>query len=496
MYKKFFSLIGLAVMLTSVAVAQQGDYPAPRYPEFKEHYRDEELLNIARVVVRKPSLGPNPGDYQGRDASNLQNIGYNIQSGEKVLVAVPRSFEPRVLNAIVSAIKEAGGRVDVLITHTGPIGPARDGAAEARRLATRERGGMRRFTPTDVMQVTEMGNYQILIHGITGRRPINIPFRWEFIPWNTMDKFVTGIADYPYELQELLDQKVWDALLKAKRVRVTDPEGTDISWSASKEGFEEAGARKRFGIAIRGHVGLWPNNYFPEAQAPDAEGVIAGTINHSGVFPHVKVYLKNHTVTKIEGGGAYGEFWKIVLEKYKDVTWPMHPGAGMGWLREAAVGTNPKTTRIINVMEQSLGMSWDTNKSGVIHWGIGVLGVGQGELGREELYAYAVEEELHLSHLHIHSYFATVEVETEDGEKIVVIDRGRLTALDDPEVRRVAAKYGDPDELLRVNWIPAVPGINAPGDYMENYGVNPAFWIREEQRNAYDKDIMESYLLH
>ena len=32
--------------------------------------------------------------------------------------------------------------------------------------------------------------------------------------------------------------------------------------------------------------------------------------------------------------------------------------------------------------------------------------------------------------------------------------RGHLTVLDDPEVRRVAAKYGDPDELLREDWIP------------------------------------------
>ena len=499
MYRKFLSLIGWVLVFNTVVLAQQsmnpGAYPAPRYPEFKKHYSDEELLAIARVVVRKPALGPGAGNYQGRDASNLQNIGYNIQSGEKVLVAVPRSFEPRVLNAIVAAIREAGGKVDVLLTHTDPIGPARDGASEARWLAMRERGAPRGFSPTDVMKVAETGNYQILIHGITGRRPINIPFKWEFIPWNTLDKFVTGIADYPYELQELLDQKVWDALLKAKRVRVTDPEGTDISWSASREGFEEAGARKRFGIAIRGHVGLWPNNFFPKAQAPDAEGVIAGTINHSGVFPHVKVYLKEHSVTKIEGGGAYGEFWKTALEKYKNVTWPMHPGAGMGWLREAAVGTNPKATRMINVMEQDLRMSWDTNRTGVIHWGIGILGVGQGEPGREELLDFAVEEEMHLSHLHIHSYFPTVEVETEDGQKILVIDKGRLTALDDPEVRRIAAKYGDPDELLSENWIPALPGVNVPGDYMNDYGRNPAYWIREEHRNAYEQDIMESYLL-
>jgi hypothetical protein len=46
-------------------------------------------------------------------------------------------------------------------------------------------------------------------------------------------------------------------------------------------------------------------------------------------------------------------------------------------------------------------------------------------------------------------YYVTFEV---DGEKLV--DRGHLTVLDDPEVRRVAAKYGDPDELLREDWIP------------------------------------------
>jgi len=30
----------------------------------------------------------------------------------------------------------------------------------------------------------------------------------------------------------------------------------------------------------------------------------------------------------------------------------------------------------------------------------------------------------------------------------VIIDRGRLKALDDPEVRQLASKYGDPDRML------------------------------------------------
>ncbi len=66
------------------------------------------------------------------------------------------------------------------------------------------------------------------------------------------------------------------------------------------------------------------------------------------------------------------------------------------------------------------------------------------------------------------------------GEWIKIIDRGRITILDDPEVRKVAAKYGDRDELLKEEWFPAIPGINYPGDYMRDYGQDPASWVKKE----------------
>ncbi|MFT5132262.1 MAG: hypothetical protein ACI9SC_000727 [Gammaproteobacteria bacterium] len=34
------------------------------------------------------------------------------------------------------------------------------------------------------------------------------------------------------------------------------------------------------------------------------------------------------------------------------------------------------------------------------------------------------------------------------------VDRGQLVALDDPEIREIAAKYRDPDKLLRPVWTP------------------------------------------
>jgi hypothetical protein len=58
---------------------------------------------------------------------------------------------------------------------------------------------------------------------------------------------------------------------------------------------------------------------------------------------------------------------------------------------------------------------------------------------------------------HMDTYFNTLVT-----DKGTVVENGHLTALDDPRVRQVASKYGDPDELLKETWIPAVSGVNAP----------------------------------
>jgi hypothetical protein len=43
-------------------------------------------------------------------------------------------------------------------------------------------------------------------------------------------------------------------------------------------------------------------------------------------------------------------------------------------------------------------------------------------------------------------------------------------------VRKLAEKYGDPNDLLSEDWIPQIPGITASGSYDE-YAKNPAAWI-------------------
>jgi hypothetical protein len=59
---------------------------------------------------------------------------------------------------------------------------------------------------------------------------------------------------------------------------------------------------------------------------------------------------------------------------------------------------------------------------------------------------------------------------------VPVIEGGRLSAYDDPDVRDLAAQHGDPDVLLRDDWVPDIPGVTVPGDYAE-YARDPATWV-------------------
>ena len=58
-----------------------------------------------------------------------------------------------------------------------------------------------------------------------------------------------------------------------------------------------------------------------------------------------------------------------------------------------------------------------------------------------------------------------MDVTTKKGETIRVINNGRLTVLDDPEVRKLAARYDDPDKILGEDWIPKIPGVSMEGSY-------------------------------
>ena len=60
------------------------------------------------------------------------------------------------------------------------------------------------------------------------------------------------------------------------------------------------------------------------------------------------------------------------------------------------------------------------------------------------------------NHYHLRYYFMTYTAHLRDGRTVKLLDKGHLTVLDDPEVRALAATYGDPDKMLSVDWIPVL----------------------------------------
>jgi hypothetical protein len=272
-------------------------------------------------------------------------------------------------------------------------------------------------------------------------------------------------------LHLLLNKKTWDPIWeygRGGRARLTDAEGTDISWTYWDEYYD--GTRYGFSSTPRnGH--LFGHPVPPIIAKEDAAGIVAGTTSHfSRAFPQVKVELEGGQIVKIVGGAAYGDAWRDLFEESKRTQYPCFPRPGLFYLWEVAIGTNPKILRPSHIeLHSSGGFEWERRRSGVIHMGFGTL-------WRSAEEKWAGEHGILYGHLHIHLLFPTFTVTTKSGQEYTIIRNGRLTALDDPKVRKLAEKYADPDDLLREDWIPQIPGITSAGAYDE-YAKNPGAWI-------------------
>jgi hypothetical protein len=304
----------------------------------------------------------------------------------------------------------------------------------------------------------------------------------------------------PLEVLQAIDDWTWVNLCQARQVRITDPEGTDITYTNRDEYYDEGreryrddwlerwvpGNKKMWSTYLPGHI--WGKPWFL-SEFEDTNGIIAGTMNHIGPYPHLKMTLENSKVVAIEGGGVFGDKLRRLHDDTRDLQYPGHPGTGLLWLWEASIGTNPKIHRPRRgYLEGWVCGLYERMRSGVIHLGYGT--VITTDLERE-----AAAAGLPVGHFHIHLYFATVSMQMADGDEVLLIEDGHLKALDAPEVRAVAAKYGNPDELLTEDWVPAVPGINMDGDYFRDYAEDPLDWtvtevhICEKWHHLYNKMV-------
>lgn len=421
----------------------------------------EELLEQARRIAKAPEVR--------RTAAGFVGYG-STRPGDRVLLAVDTQTDYAIADSMAHVLRQEGASVDVVVAQVEPDREF-DDLDEIRVAMRREpwTANPRRWEGLPwVEELAARGRYDLLIHGKGGAIP-KVEYRYEGFPWVTAEHFLSEANVYPRELHRLINERTWSRIVDnaGAKLHLSDPEGTTLSLTILEKPFNDG--RHDYGPTPKwGHLMAHPPT--PIEPDDDSAGVIAGTLSHfCRPFPRIEITLEKARMVSITGGGAYGDAWRDLEEETKSVQYPCFPGPGLFWLWELAIGTNPKISRPHNIdMLSSGGFEWERRRAGIIHCGLGTRWRGTEE-------RWAGEQGLLYGHLHVHLNSPTLTVDTVSGT-VPVIESGRLSAYDDPEVRELASHFGDPDELLSDDWQPQIPGINCEGSY-EDYAKQPSEWV-------------------
>ncbi len=256
----------------------------------------------------------------------------------------------------------------------------------------------------------------------------------------TADLMVSEHQKFPPGLRDEIDRTTWQKLGNSTRIRWTDPEGTEIDMSPTPAEWERATGRLR-----RNNLPYQPGHLILPAPCQSMNGVyVTSSITFGGPVPRIRMIVENGKVVKVEGGGKFGERLRESFERYAHLTGKSCPGPGINWISTIGVCTNPHAHRSpffgeLTGSARVYAWSFGHRRSGVFHTSVGE----------------ALVSPDHKMIRHMDTYFNTLVT-----DRGTVIENGHLTALDDPGIRRLAARYGDPDKLLKEIWIPAVPGVN------------------------------------
>lgn len=311
---------------------------------------------------------------------------------------------------------------------------------------------------------------------------------------------LSQVPAFPSDVWRLIETKTIEPIAFVDRVEVTDPEGTAFGYDVK----EDEAKRWAEGIYQQGHLymfpaqgtGRWPyslieypsftKSYVPPVQ-PEVTGIIASTTSHAATHPRIEIEVKNGLISSIKGGGLYGEGMRL-LQNYpgtRELTWPNQQKPGYWWLYEAGTGTNPKYFKHPAEVLEGINLS-ERNVAGVVHWAFGAeVSMGPDKAGdwAPETTKFSEEHSLPRGHsMHNHNVLPTFQVRIRDLDQwVTMIEHGGLTALDDVYVKALASRYGNPAAILRRDYITALPGINAPGNYDE-YARHPgAYWTKWAQ---------------
>ncbi len=405
----------------------------PRMPVVHEPTTLAEILPALRTVVtRKPKRS--------------FEEGLSLEPGQRVLIITDSTISPLLVEGLQQAIREFQGHVDVVNLEGYPLVDD--------PLALVDGPNTTNWYPSWVWEAAQQADILLCLAffkfphtpnlpwGRTAREngipPIKArPIQWELPP----DMLLSPSLTYPLEIWDAIDDKTWAMIDKARRLEVVDGDGTNLTFDLNPEDWE---GRTGFGNEegsppptdrpyMPGHIFV----PFPKAKLLEGQITIR-SLTFGGPVEPTRLIVEGRKVTQVEGSGVFADRLRQSFDQYKDQTFQGMPGPGSDWISTFAMCTNPKFRRSPSYTSTSGSArvhSWclGHRRSGFLHASIGA----------------ALADENHKVIRHFDMMFPTMVA---DGRPI--IENGHLLALDDPEVRNIAERYGDPDELLREDWVP------------------------------------------
>lgn len=338
----------------------------------------------------------------------------NVQKGENVLILTGNSgfADPLVVEAIALASQEAGA--DVTVASAREFDPRVEEPPKIIQAAF--------FNADTVFSITPG---EATLHCRTGRMAL-MEYGAKLIPVvaNTAELLASEWAKFPTEIYWAIIRKVYNQVTSGKTIHVKSPKGTDCFAEISHHELMGFSSDEK-GIPCPPKPGdgmftMFPLGVLGMIPQPPAYGILVfdallGIKGH--LREPIRVTMEKQYITNIDGGSEARWFQNLISSKKQK-------GIEADFWIEIMWGLNPKASIERGLELLHLRESETTRRAGTLHFGVGKSGSG-----------------FHWDGVLVEPFSVYIDNEP-------MIENGRLTALDDPEVRAVAKEFGNPDVLL------------------------------------------------